>query len=95
MLLLDLIPSGPRMNKNAGQEYKENFQDPLPTGKELQEIQQRERRYGRYGYGIWRRYGRYGLATERSEDQKIRSNLRQRKASVVHTYVVYCLITVY
>ena len=43
MLLLDSIPSGPRMNKNAGQEYKENFQDPSPpTGKELQEIQQRE-----------------------------------------------------
>ena len=42
MLLLDSIPSGPRMNKNAGQEYKENFQDPPPTGKELQEIQQRE-----------------------------------------------------
>ena len=42
MLLLDSIPSGPRMNKNAGQEYKENFQEPSPTGKELQEIQQRE-----------------------------------------------------
>ena len=42
MLLLDLIPSGPRMNKNVGQEYKENFQEPPPTGKELQEIQQRE-----------------------------------------------------
>ena len=42
MLLLDSIPSGPRMSKNAGQEYKENFQDPPPTGKELQEIQQRE-----------------------------------------------------
>ena len=30
------------MNKNAGQEYKENFQDPPTTQKELQEIQQRE-----------------------------------------------------
>ena len=42
MLLLDSFPSGPRMNENAGQEYKENFQDLPPTGKELQEIQQRE-----------------------------------------------------